>query len=100
MAEIRTFSEAKKAYMKTLKQYVPVVDRVHGQHHPEFHEVKALYDSIALKIREAGRRRPQLEDEFIRLRAVTDNYAVPDDVCESYEAVYQMLAALDRSYHA
>ena len=35
---------------------------------------------------------PQLNAEFAQLREITKNYLVPDDVCESYEAVYRMLA--------
>jgi len=99
MTEQMNFKDAQKAYLKTLGQYVPVVDRVHGQHHPEFHEVRQLFDTLAAKIKEAGRKQPQLEPEFARLREVTGGYAVPGDVCESYEAVYRMLAALDKAYH-
>ena len=36
----------------------------------------------------------------IKLREITDNYTVPGDVCESYEAVYNMLAELDKAYEA
>ncbi len=49
---------------------------------------------------QAGTGRPDLDSEFTRLRAVTDNYTVPSDVCESYEAVYKMLLELDQAYHA
>lgn len=100
MTDNMSFNDTKKATLKTLQTYVPVVDRVHGAHHPEFHEVRALFDSLAQKIKEAGRGRPALEAEFLRLREVTHQYTVPEDVCESYEAVYQMLGALDRAYHA
>lgn len=100
MANLSAFNEAKKKHFKTLNQYVPVVDKVHGAHHPEFHEVRALYNTIAEKTKEAGRKNPALYDEFARLREITDNYAVPGDVCESYEAVYKMLAELDQAYHA
>ncbi|MGI6499190.1 MAG: iron-sulfur cluster repair di-iron protein, ric [Oscillospiraceae bacterium] len=86
--------------MKTLKQYVPIVARVHGQNHPEFHEVHKLFDAINQKVKEAGSKRPELNEEFARLREVTNDYTVPDDVCESYEAVYNMLAELDKAYLA
>ncbi len=94
------FSEARKAYLKTLKLYAPVVARVHGEHHPEFHEVREQFDSMVVRMSEAGRKRPQLEEEFQKLRLITANYEVPGDVCESYEAVYRMLLALDQAYHA
>ena len=41
----------------------------------------------------------QLADEFAKLRQITADYTVPADVCDSYAAVYQMLAELDQAYH-
>jgi regulator of cell morphogenesis and NO signaling len=52
------------------------------------------------KTQDAGSKKPELSEEFSRLREITDNYKVPGDVCESYEAVYNMLAELDNAYHA
>ena len=77
---------------------MPIVARVHGGNHPEFHEVHKLFDRINKKMNEAGLERPELNDEFAKLREITDNYTVPGDVCESYEAVYNMLSQLDKSY--
>ena len=94
------FDEAIKKHFATLKQYVPIVAKVHGGSHPEFHEVHKLFDAISGKIKEAGANKPELNDEFIKLREVTDSYKIPEDVCESYEAVYNMLAELDNAYHA
>lgn len=94
------FNEVKESKFKTLEQYVPVVARVHGGNHPEFHEVRMLFDTINKKTKEAGSERPELKDEFSKLREITDNYAVPGDVCESFEAVYNMLAELDKAYQA
>mgnify|MGYP000890673462 FL=1 len=95
-----TFNEVKERNLKILEQYVPVVARVHGGTHPEFHDVHRLFDQINAKIKEAGLEKPELDNEFKQLREVTGNYTVPDDVCESYEAVYNMLAELDKAYHA
>lgn len=95
-----TFNEAKKKFFQTLKQYVPIVARVHGGHHPEFHEVRKVVDAIMEKTKEAGTNKPTLNEEFAKLRELTDNYTVPADVCESYEAVYRMLAEIDKAYHA
>ena len=93
------YKEAFKAHRKNLDLYVPVVDRVHGAHHPEFHEVRALFETLVKKTDEAGENPPKLEKEFLSLRQITDDYTVPGDVCESYEAVYKMLSELDRAYH-
>ena len=67
-------------------------------HHPEFHEVHKTFDAIIKKTEEAGTKIPELNEEFAHLREITDNYTLPGDVCESYEAVYKMLAELDEAY--
>lgn len=94
------FDELKKEYFERLKLYVPVVARVHGDSHPEFHKVKAEYDKIIEKIGKAGAERPDLSTEFKELRKITDDYKVPGDTCESYEAVYNMLSELDEACRA
>ncbi len=88
-----------KEIFKTLKLYVPIVARVHGGNHPEFYKVQELYDAIVKKIAKAGKTKPDLNEEILELRGVTNNYTVPDDVCESYEAVYNMLAEVDKNYY-
>ena len=97
---MKKFDEAKKRYLSKLKLFVPVVARVHGGTHPEFHDVHKLFDEINTKVKKARIEKPDLDNEFKQLREITDNYTVPDDVCESYEAVYNMLADLDESYQA
>jgi iron-sulfur cluster repair protein YtfE (RIC family) len=92
MSNENSYATVKKQYFKTLKQFVPIVERVHGSHHPEFHEVSKLFNEIV-------QEKSTLEPIFEKLREVTDNYAIPEDVCESYEAVYKMLEALDHSYN-
>lgn len=100
MAEQLSFDQIKAEHLKTLEQYVPIVARVHGGSHPEFHEVHKVFEVLNNKIKEAGSARPELNGEFEQLRTITNNYTVPADVCESYEAVYKMLAALDEAYRA
>ena len=94
-----TFNEAKEKNMERLEQFTPIVLRVHGENHPEMEEVNDLFEQIHEKI-EATDSKPNLEEEFHELRKVTQNYEIPNDVCESYEAVYDMLAELDQAYHA
>jgi len=98
MANKQAFSQVKDKHFQTLKQYVPIVARVHGKHHPEFHEVQRLFDAMSKKIKESEPEVPELNEEFAKLREITNNYTVPDDVCESYEAVYNMLSELDKAY--
>jgi iron-sulfur cluster repair protein YtfE (RIC family) len=93
-----TFNEVKKRNFERLEQFVPIVARVHGGSHPEFYDVHKLFNEINAKIKKARSEKPDLDNEFKQLRQVTDNYTVPGDVCESYEAVYNMLAELDEAY--
>ncbi len=99
MSKKLTFNQVVEKHSKTLDLYVPVVARVHGGTHPEFHKVHALFDAINGKIKKTRPNRPELNEEFAGLRKITDNYTVPGDVCESYEAVYSMLAEIDKAYH-
>lgn len=94
----KQFNQVVEKYLKTLEQYVPIVDRVHGASHPEFHDVRREFEAIVEKIQGAGEAKPDLQEEFASLREITNNYTVPGDVCESYEAVYKMLAEIDKSY--
>ena len=97
MSNTMTFNQAKDRYLKTLEQYVPIVARVHGGNHPEFHKVRSVFDTIVEKVK-VNTDKPELSNEFSNLREITNNYTVPGDVCESYEAVYKMLEVIDNSY--
>jgi iron-sulfur cluster repair protein YtfE (RIC family) len=95
----QAFNMVKEKHFKTLELYVPIVARVHGKSHPEFYEVQKIFGVLAKKIKESNSQVPGLEQEFEKLRKITKDYTVPDDVCESYEAVYNMLAELDNAYN-
>ncbi|NLW42548.1 MAG: iron-sulfur cluster repair di-iron protein, ric [Tissierellia bacterium] len=90
------FKEAVEKNFGTLDQYVPIVAKVHGGTHPEFHDVKRLYDEINEKVKVS--ENPDLDNEFAEIRKITENYTIPLDVCESYEAVYKMLEEVDIAY--
>lgn len=98
MTNNKAFYNQKKKLFQTLSQYVPIVDRVHGGSHPEFHQVRELFDIILEKTKDAGAAHPKLDVEFVKLREITNNYTIPSGVCESYEAVYKMLAEIDKAY--
>ena len=97
---MKNFKDETKANLKSLEQFVPVVDRVHGAHHPEFHDVKRVFEEINEKIKATSKDKPNLDNEFKELREITDNYTVPGDVCESYEAVFKMLSLVEEAYKA
>jgi len=100
MTNKMTFFKEQEKNFKTLKQYVPVVARVHGGTHPVFYEVQRYFDAIIDKSNDKSLEKSALTEEFIKLREVTHDYMVPNDVCESYEAVYKLLEELDKAYHA
>ena len=90
------FKEAVEKNFGTLDQYVPIVAKVHGGTHPEFYDVKRLYDESNEKVKVS--ENPDLDNEFAEIRKITENYTIPLDVCESYEAVYKMLEEVDIAY--
>lgn len=96
----QTFNQVITKHFQTLNQYVPIVARVHGKSHPEFYNVQKVFSAISEKTKEAGSKTPELNEEFNELRKITSNYKVPEDTCESFEAVYAMLAELDQAYSA
>ncbi|MCK9217819.1 MAG: iron-sulfur cluster repair di-iron protein, ric [Firmicutes bacterium] len=92
------FLEVFNKHFEKLESYVPVVARVHGGTHPEFHDVKRVYETIKGKIKEESSESLSLLNELEELRSITDNYTVPDDVCVTYEAIYNMLKEIDDTF--
>ncbi|MDO5047755.1 MAG: iron-sulfur cluster repair di-iron protein, ric [Anaerococcus sp.] len=78
-----------------LDQFMPIVKRVHGQNHPEFFEVADIYDDIKAKI---DKKDLNLDKEFKQLKETTDDYKIPQDVCETYEKIYKDLESLNKLY--
>lgn len=77
-----------------LQMIVPIVARVHGDAHPEFHDVKRIYDEIHDNIDNASY---DFASSFKSLRDITNNYEIPNDVCQTYEKVYTSLKTLDEA---
>ena len=71
------FLVVKDKNLKTLKQFIPIVNRVHGSNHQEFNDVVLEFDKITAKI---GTNNFELDDEFNKLKAITKNYTVPSGV--------------------
>ena len=99
MSKQLTFEQTMEKHLQTLKLYVPVVSRVHGSAHPEFHQVHEVFEMINKKVEGSGLKKAELKEEFAKLKEITNNYTIPEDVCESYQAVYQMLAELNQAYN-
>ena len=83
---------------KRFLEIIKIVRKVHGESHREFYEV---YDQY-LKLYEGFETNDDLriKETLHRLRVLTHDYLVPNDVCESYEAVYNMLEEVDVAYTA
>lgn len=95
---MENFNQTFEKHKKNLALYVPVVARVHGKSHPKFLEVQKVYNQIIEKINQNPSTKPEITAEFTKLKEITQNYQLPQDTCESYEAVYTMLAQLDKAY--
>lgn len=89
------FKEKADQYLGLLKQYTPILTRVHGSNHPELSKVNELVKTLVGKMEN---KETDLTPEFSMLREVTGNYEVPGDGCETYEAVYRMLGELDEAH--
>ncbi len=101
MAEqTRTFHEVVEEYSSKLDLYTSAITRAHGKNHPEAFAVRELFEGMNAKIIEAGTSKPNLDAEFTQLRKITDNYTIPEDVCETYAGTYNMLSEADKSYQA
>lgn len=96
----RTFTEVAADYLDKLDLYTKAITRAHGDLHPEAHKVRDLFVTIHEKVKEAMNEMPDLREEFAELRKVTNQYRVPEDVCETFAAVYHMLSDMDRAYQA
>lgn len=81
--------------LKTAAQLAPLIERVHGGYHPELTRVC----EITQELQQSGNS-ARTSELFGELRAVTDNYAIPNDVCGAFEAIYHALAQSDRELAA
>ncbi|MGX7205565.1 iron-sulfur cluster repair di-iron protein, ric [Enterococcus pingfangensis] len=78
-----------------LALYTTAITRAHGANHPEVFEVKKIYDTIWDQLQTEGPE-ANLTSGFNQLRATTNNYEIPSDVCQTFEATYKMLAEADQ----
>jgi iron-sulfur cluster repair protein YtfE (RIC family) len=90
MDKLQTYLKKNK---EVLDLYSHAITKAHGDNHPEVFEVRAIY----LKIQEkAGEE--NLDSEFKHLREITDDYKIPNDVCQTFEKTYCLLEEADTIY--
>ncbi|SHG14393.1 iron-sulfur cluster repair di-iron protein, ric [Ornithinibacillus halophilus] len=96
----QTFNELVIKHFEKLDLYTTAITRAHGKSHPEAFEVRELFETINEKVKESGDNKPDLITEFVQLRKITENYTIPEDVCETYASTFNMLGEVDKAYHA
>lgn len=67
-------------------ELAPIIERVHGEHHPELTRVREITEQLAASGSDEDTRAL-----FAELRSVTNGFAIPGDVCETFEATYEAL---------
>lgn len=98
--QARSFRDIVESEFEKLDIYTKAIARAHGESHPEAFKVRDLFETIQAVVKAAGTNKPDLDGAFGKLREVTDNYTIPNDVCETYAAVCNLLAEADNAYHA
>ncbi|MGX7108487.1 hypothetical protein [Facklamia miroungae] len=73
-----------------LSTYLNAICKVHGSHHPEVYDVRANYEMILDNIDNEEKVGVLLEE----MDDLSNHFEVPNDTCETYQAVYQDLARL------
>lgn len=94
-----TFKEVVDENFSTLDFYTKAIVRAHGRSHPEAYEVRRVFEAMKDKVEQFGAEGAHLATDFIKLRKVTNNYTLPEDVCQTFASVYEMLEKADQVYH-
>ena len=77
----------KEELIKELDKILPVVVRVHGDHHPELSRVAELYTMV---------KENPTEEAWEELKTVTNNFTAPEDACPTYAKTYALLEELSK----
>ncbi len=78
-------------HMSTALQLSPLIERVHGAHHPELTRVRELTQQLGGTSDDREK-----EEVFRELRIVTNSYTLPEDACEAYTATYNALESAEK----
>ena len=82
-------------HLSTALRFTPIIERVHGAHHPELTRVRELTQQVS-----QTSDPEETANLFWELRSVTRDYALPEDACEAFTATYSSLEAADQAFHA
>ncbi|CAM3598932.1 iron-sulfur cluster repair di-iron protein, ric [Erysipelothrix urinaevulpis] len=83
-----------KKYFETNKEildlYTNALTKAHAKNHPEVIELRHLFKELERNIDD--------EEQFLKtldtINFSTNNFKVPEDVCDTYKKTYQMLEQL------
>jgi len=95
----KNFYETMHKYNNKLNMYSKALTKVHGGTHPEVFDVRHLFERIDTELKRSNQKDLNLDIEFESLREVTNNYTIPEDACEAFKGVYQMLSEADQAYY-
>src|SRR5699024_8175507 len=95
----KNFYETMDKYYNKLNMYSKALTKVNEGTHPEEFDLIHLFKRIDNELKESNQEDLNLDIEFESLREVTNNYTVPEDACEAFKGVYQMLSEADQAYY-
>jgi hypothetical protein len=90
MSQIKDYLSANK---EQLDLYTEAITRAHGRNHPEVFEVRDIYVDIDQKVANGDEN---LTADFAKLTKITNNYAIPSDVCPVFKATYHSLEEMNQ----
>lgn len=82
-------------HLESAAEYTALIERVHGENHPELTRVREITESL-----QENDDPVRTRELFGELRRVTNDYAIPEDVCETFESTYRSLERADREMTA
>lgn len=82
-------------HLSTALQLTPLIERVHGAHHPELTRVRELTEYLG-----CATNADVKDDLFRELRDITDGYALPKGACEAFTVAYNALESAEKKHHS
>src|SRR5699024_6953705 len=89
----KDFESFKNENFEKLDLYTTAIIRAHGEHHPEFTDIRQSFEKI-----QAADANEDLTGEFENLKEFTNDYQAPADTCETVAATFELLEQADKLY--
>ncbi|MCF0111916.1 MAG: hypothetical protein HUJ58_08435 [Erysipelotrichaceae bacterium] len=72
-----------------LNRILPVVTRVHSDHHPELREVLTQYEKLTEAVNANDNN--AVKERIEKIAEITNQFTIPEDACPTYTKAYQAL---------